>query len=159
MIDSILSEILWITIYDQVVVQLLRRITGKDGKHLYFSLGLVIWFPRCLLFGSFIGYLYQDSLGILWHMIITILLQSVPRKHEKHRRMFLILENSCFDASHSIGKANWLPQDLKKETLYYSYFLITTLGILNLVCFIIYVRWYKYKETGDTSNVTLEKNC
>lgn len=51
---------------------------------------------------------------------------------------------------------NWLPEDLNKGKLDYFYFLITALGILNVVYFIICARWYKYKGSGDTSSVELE---
>lgn len=57
------------------------------------------------------------------------------------------------------GKAktgNWLPEDLNKGKLDYFYFLITALGIMNVVYFIICARWYKYKGSGDTSSVELE---
>lgn len=60
---------------------------------------------------------------------------------------------------HTTGKAktgNWLPEDLNKGRLDYFYFLITALGILNVVYFIICARWYKYKGSGETSSVTLE---
>ncbi|XP_059303887.1 protein NRT1/ PTR FAMILY 2.11-like [Lycium ferocissimum] len=60
---------------------------------------------------------------------------------------------------HTTGKAktgNWLPEDLNKGKLDYFYFLITALGILNVVYFIICARWYKYKGSDDTSSVTLE---
>ncbi|PWA69552.1 major facilitator superfamily protein [Artemisia annua] len=40
---------------------------------------------------------------------------------------------------------NWLPEDLNKGRLDYFYFLITTLGILNLGYFLMCSRWYRYK--------------
>lgn len=41
---------------------------------------------------------------------------------------------------------NWLPEDLNKGRLDYFYFLITGLGILNVVYFLVCSRWYEYKE-------------
>lgn len=60
---------------------------------------------------------------------------------------------------HTTEKAktgNWLPEDLNKGKLDYFYFLITALGILNVVYFIICARWYKYKGNDETSSVALE---
>lgn len=44
---------------------------------------------------------------------------------------------------------NWLPEDLNKGRLDYFYFLITSLGILNLGYFLFCSRWYRYKEKSD----------
>ncbi|OIT04901.1 PREDICTED: protein NRT1/ PTR FAMILY 2.11-like [Nicotiana attenuata] len=60
---------------------------------------------------------------------------------------------------HTTEKAktgNWLPEDLNKGRLDYFYFLITALGIINVVYFIICARWYKYKGNDETSSVGLE---
>ncbi|XP_019152893.1 PREDICTED: protein NRT1/ PTR FAMILY 2.11-like [Ipomoea nil] len=41
---------------------------------------------------------------------------------------------------------NWLPEDLNKGRLDYFYFMITGLGILNVVYFLVFSRWYEYKD-------------
>lgn len=45
---------------------------------------------------------------------------------------------------------NWLPEDLNKGRLDYFYYLVATLGFINLAYFIAIARWYKYKGTGGT---------
>ncbi|KAK1433757.1 hypothetical protein QVD17_10673 [Tagetes erecta] len=46
---------------------------------------------------------------------------------------------------------NWLPEDLNKGRLGYFYFLITIIGILNLLYFLVISRWYTYKDGTDIS--------
>ncbi|CAK9138288.1 unnamed protein product [Ilex paraguariensis] len=53
------------------------------------------------------------------------------------------------------ANGNWLPEDLNKGRLDYFYYLITALGVLNLVYFLLCAKWYKYKGTGS-STVTVE---
>lgn len=48
---------------------------------------------------------------------------------------------------------NWLPEDLNKGRLDYFYFLITTIGLLNLCYFLVISRWYRYKDGTDISVV------
>ncbi|CAN4088168.1 unnamed protein product [Withania somnifera] len=71
---------------------------------------------------------------------------------------FILLGNGCFKLLEQFLdlNSNWLPEDLNKGRLDYFYFLITALGILNVVYFIICSRWYKYKGSVETSSVTLE---
>ncbi|KAI3726909.1 hypothetical protein L1987_66716 [Smallanthus sonchifolius] len=57
---------------------------------------------------------------------------------------------------------NWLPEDLNKGRLDYFYFLITTIGILNLGYFLVISRWYRYKDIsaahgGGVTTVEMEK--
>lgn len=51
---------------------------------------------------------------------------------------------------------NWLPEDLNKGRLDYYYYMIAGLEVLNLGYFLVYARWYEYKETGAGSATTIE---
>lgn len=51
---------------------------------------------------------------------------------------------------------NWLSEDLNKGRLEYFYYMIAGLEVLNLGYFLVYARWYKYKETGTGSATTIE---
>ncbi|KAK6920808.1 Proton-dependent oligopeptide transporter family [Dillenia turbinata] len=44
---------------------------------------------------------------------------------------------------------DWLPEDLNKGRLDYFYYLIASLGALDLVYFLVIAKWYRYKETHD----------
>ncbi|CAH1443460.1 unnamed protein product [Lactuca virosa] len=43
---------------------------------------------------------------------------------------------------------NWLPEDLNKGRLDYFHFLMTCIGIMNLGYFLLFSSWYRYKETN-----------
>ncbi|GAY39001.1 hypothetical protein CUMW_041040 [Citrus unshiu] len=51
---------------------------------------------------------------------------------------------------------NWLPEDLNKGRLDYYYYMIAALEVLNLGYFLVYARWYEYKETGTGSATAIE---
>lgn len=44
---------------------------------------------------------------------------------------------------------DWLSQDLNKGRLDYFYYVIASLGFLNLIYFMLCARWYKYKEKEE----------
>ncbi|XP_026664527.1 protein NRT1/ PTR FAMILY 2.11-like isoform X2 [Phoenix dactylifera] len=56
------------------------------------------------------------------------------------------------------GGENWLAGDLNKGRLDYFYFLIALIGVLDLMLFIAFARWYKYKGLDDRSEIALEKS-
>lgn len=54
------------------------------------------------------------------------------------------------------SSGNWLPEDLNAGRLDYFYYLVTGLGVLNLVYFLICARWYKYKDMSSVSTAKAE---
>ncbi|KAM7475593.1 hypothetical protein LguiB_022836 [Lonicera macranthoides] len=45
---------------------------------------------------------------------------------------------------------NWLPEDLNKGRLDYFYYMVTGLGVVNSVYFLLCAKWYRYKGTGGS---------
>ncbi|KAM7273248.1 hypothetical protein ACFE04_027912 [Oxalis oulophora] len=52
------------------------------------------------------------------------------------------------------GSEDWLAEDLNKGKLEYYYYLITALGVLNFIYFLVCAYWYRYKGDGE-NNVQL----
>ncbi|KAH9313812.1 hypothetical protein KI387_022439, partial [Taxus chinensis] len=67
------------------------------------------------------------SLGFFW----SSLLVTVVDKITKHGQ-----------------NGGWLPNNLNRGRLDYFYWLLTILSIINLVIFLVFARWYKYKDEG-----------
>ncbi|KAK1259957.1 Nitrate transporter 1.7 [Acorus gramineus] len=53
------------------------------------------------------------------------------------------------------GRPNWLADDINIGKVDYFYYLIATMGVANLVYFLICARWYRYK--GESVMVVVEK--
>jgi len=47
---------------------------------------------------------------------------------------------------------NWLPEDLNKGRLEYFYYMIAGIEVLNFVYFLMFSKWYKYRETISSSS-------
>lgn len=57
---------------------------------------------------------------------------------------------------------DWLSQDLNKGKLYYFYYMVAALGVLNFGFFLVCAKWYRYKGDGEiklpTDQLALEIN-
>ena len=50
---------------------------------------------------------------------------------------------------------NWLPEDLNKGRLEYFYYMIVGIEVLNFVYFLMFSKWYKYRETISSSSSSI----
>ncbi|KAG5028024.1 hypothetical protein AAZX31_05G029500 [Glycine max] len=68
-----------------------------------------------------------------------------------------LLISIVHNTSEKSATGNWLPEDLNKGRLDFFYYMIAALEIMNLGYFLLCSKWYKYKETGSSSNLELNQ--
>ncbi|GJZ74585.1 NRT1/ PTR family 2.11-like protein isoform X2 [Tanacetum coccineum] len=204
---TMLTLVLFVPIYDRLIVPQLRRITGKEGgisllQRIGFGISLTVLASlvsglveekrrHLALTRPTLGYEPHrgeiSSMSALW-LIPQLSLAGLAESFtsiglvEFYYKQFPENMRSVAGATFFCGMAassylnsflvtiihrttegaktgNWLPEDLNKGRLDYFYFLITTLGILNLGYFLMCSRWYRYKVGsggGGRGSATVE---
>ncbi|KAI3785718.1 hypothetical protein L1987_44843 [Smallanthus sonchifolius] len=207
---TVITLVIFVPIYDRIIVPQLRRITAKEGgisllQRIGFGISLTVLASlvsalvegkrrNLALTKTTLGYephrgaislmsalwlVPQLSLAGFAESFISIgLVEFYYKQFPENMRSVAgafffcgMAASSYFNGflvmiihrtTEGAATGNWLPEDLNKGRLDYFYFLITTIGTLNLGYFLVISRWYRYKDIiaahgGGVTTVEMEK--
>ncbi|KAI9086496.1 hypothetical protein K1719_031580 [Acacia pycnantha] len=171
-IFSMLTMSIWLPLYDQKIVPLIRRLTKiETGITLLQRMGIGMFLAViCMLVSA----LVEEQRRTL---ALTKPIGEEPRKVgqvELYYKQFpenmrsiggslfycgmagsSYLSTLLISIVHNItpksSTGNWIPEDLNKGRLDYFYYIVAVIQVLNFGYFLLCASWYKYKETGSSS--------
>ncbi|MFS7971950.1 putative proton-dependent oligopeptide transporter family, MFS transporter superfamily [Helianthus anomalus] len=197
---TMITLVIFVPIYDRIIVPQLRRMTGKEGgisllQRIGFGISLTVLasLVSALVEGKrrnlaltkpTLGYEPHrgeiSSMSALWLVpqlslagfaesftsigLVEFYYKQFPENMRSVAGAFFFCGMAASSylngflvmiihrTTEGAATGNWLPEDLNKGRLDYFYFLITTIGILNLGYFLVISRWYRYKDTSTVHN-------
>ncbi|KAJ0712985.1 putative proton-dependent oligopeptide transporter family, MFS transporter superfamily [Helianthus annuus] len=197
---TMITLVIFVPIYDRIIVPQLRRMTGKEGgisllQRIGFGISLTVLasLVSALVEGKrrnlaltkpTLGYEPHrgeiSSMSALWLVpqlslagfaesftsigLVEFYYKQFPENMRSVAGAFFFCGMAASSylngflvmiihrTTEGAATGNWLPEDLNKGRLDYFYFLITTIGILNLGYFLVISRWYRYKDTSAVHN-------
>nr|KYP61281.1 Peptide transporter PTR2 [Cajanus cajan] len=155
---DVVSVILWVPLYDRIIVPITRKFTGKErgfsqlqrmGIGLFISvLCIIFWqIPQYFFLGAaevftFVGqleFLYDQSPDAM--KTLGSALPLVNFSLGNYLSSFILTIVSYFTTKG--GNVGWIPDNLNQGHLDYFFFLLAGLSFLNLLAFIVFAKMYK----------------